>query len=128
MTKPARRPQDARARVIPGRKRLIWALKGFVKARVLAGGPSAVRPSHPFRCAAPLCPPRDDTASIDTEATYETAVTTGSSGSASLLERLQRAQTECDAWQSHAERLARRLTLERWQRSGGGSNFESRFG
>ncbi|GBF90534.1 hypothetical protein Rsub_03530 [Raphidocelis subcapitata] len=35
-----------------------------------------------------------------------------------LLTKLQRAQNECDAWQRHAERLAKRLTVERWARAG----------
>lgn len=39
-------------------------------------------------------------------------------GSTALLSKLERSQKECGAWQRHAQDLAKRLTVERWQRSG----------
>lgn len=42
----------------------------------------------------------------------------GSSAAAVLIAKLQRSQNECEAWQRHAELLAKRLTVERWQRAG----------
>jgi hypothetical protein len=40
----------------------------------------------------------------------------GGPGAGRMLAQLERSQAECAAWKSHAERLARMLTVERWAR------------